>query len=104
MKRESNPARYREMSVPHENMEALDKDLEAFLSAVGELRVKYRLQDVVVLIKTSAISNGEEGAFMSSAHMGNAMELEPLLAQALGNAQRDREEMVARALAMPKKR
>lgn len=101
----SNPGRYREMCVPHEDAEAMSRAYQAFADAVSDARVKYRIADVYVIAKMHAyVGEGDdEGAAMLTSQFGNSSEALHLLAYAYGYEKRAREENLARLLAGKKK-
>jgi hypothetical protein len=93
----SDPAKYRKMSEPHASMEAINEDLCAFQVAVGALREKHKLRDVIVCLQASYLtSDGEEVDGGIHFGFGNAMNHEMLLAHTLGMVQADRQEMLAK--------
>lgn len=96
---EPNPKLYRELSEPHESVESLNTDLNAFFADFGELRKKYRLRDVVAIVNTSYLAkDGEEIEGGTHVGYGNSMNHEMMLAHCLGQVQSERQEAMARML------
>lgn len=99
MKSEHNPARYREMSIPHESPEKLAENVEGFNAAVEEARIKYRMRDVLIVAESSAIGeNGKEGEFISTSHFGDQMKAVALAAYLYGKLRTRFEEILSQEL------
>lgn len=93
----ANPGRYRDMSVPHPLMEALNDALKAFQEELSALRVKHKIRDVLVLLQSPYLSaDGEEIDAGVHFGFGDAMKHESQLAFTLGVVQGERQEMVAK--------
>lgn len=96
---EHNPKLYREMSEPHENMEALNAALGSFFDDVAELRKKHKLRDVVFIVNTSYVAkDGEEIDGGVHGSFGNSLNHESMLAHTLGLVQANRQESIAKML------
>ena len=94
-----DPARYRDMSVPHPSMEALNQALKEFQEELSALRVKHKLRDLLVIIQSPYLSvDGEEIDAAIHLGFGDAMKHEAQLAFTLGIVQAERQEMVAKFL------
>lgn len=79
-----DPANYRKMSEPLPEKET-SENLQKFMEAVEKLRNEFHMQDVHVIVKMSILrEDGTEGAGMSSAHFGHALEAGVMCAWSLG--------------------
>lgn len=95
----ADPARYRDMSVPHPSAEALDQALAEFREELSALRVKHKLRDVLVILQTPYLTtDGEEVDAGIHFGFGDAMKHESQLAFTLGLVQAERQEMVAKMM------
>jgi hypothetical protein len=95
----SDPARYRDMSVPHANMTALNVALEAFQEGVSALRVQHKMRDVLVIVQSPYLAkDGEEIDGGIHFGFGNAMKHESQLAFTLGMVQAERQEATAKMM------
>ena len=95
----SDPERYAKCSQPFADAAEARAAVDAFLADISMLREKHLISDVEVIIKDSTGKGEDTGAFMWSAHFGNSLEREAMLAYAYGSAQKDRETLIARLLA-----
>lgn len=97
--RKPNPDRYARLSVPHATQEAAQDDIDAFAAVVGELRERHKLTDVVIVIQTPVLTDGPDSparARFWMGHMGAESEVPFMLARALGCAEQQRQEALAR--------
>src|SRR4051794_20222631 len=68
-----NPGRYREASVPHEDIDKANEALSAFYDEVEALRTKHRIAQVQLTTQINyAGDNGEQSAY-SVYHIGDAL-------------------------------
>lgn len=88
---------YEKAAVPFADREAANKALDEFFAELYELRNKYRLANVSVVIRDS-ISG--EGAFLVNAHFGNQVELEGMAAYLYGQAVKERQATMSKLLGM----
>ena len=88
-------AMYAEMLKPHESAAKANEALEKFYDELYELRCKYKLADVAVIVQDSV---ADSGPFLWSAHCGNIDSQEVMAAWHLGQMQADRQDRVRRAL------
>lgn len=90
----NNPAKYREMCVPFESVDAANEALGAFQKELRELRQKHRIRDVTfamaVDIKSPEHQGGEFVARVTG-HIGNSSIHLELSAYALGEARAEAE-------------
>lgn len=94
------PDNYRALCEPFPNKSAAEQAVTEFWEALYELRNKHRLADVTAVIAFNVLSDeGEEGQMMISMHAGNELMQEPMLAKAFGNAQAQRQDRIATAMA-----
>lgn len=90
---------YRALSQPFESYEAANEAIEAFMTAVRDLREKHRLQNVHVIVSGLAVGPaGEEGRWMTSAHNGDELLAEAMVAWAFGRESVFRQERIAEAV------
>lgn len=87
MSSKSDPANYRKMSEPLASPEEANKALRSFFEAVELARKEHHIMDVHVIVKVNIARGESEGAAMSSAHFGNALEGAPMCAWGLGQEQ-----------------
>ncbi len=94
-----DPERYRKISEPFESVDAGNEAIQGFFKELGELRIKYKIPDLYIVLKATALtSDDEEGSFTTSMHYGNTLESEGMLAWALGRVQAERVERIAKWL------
>jgi len=87
-----NPKLYRELSEPYSSLEEANEKLGAFLEEVGEVRKKYKIPNLQIIVMGSALnSEGAESDFIAPCSYGDSLRAEMMLAYALGIAQSDRE-------------
>lgn len=74
-----------ELRKPHESKAALDEAITAFIKDAGELRQKYRLPDIVVIVQGTANTEEGVGDYFVTTTLGQHIETSVVLvAQALG--------------------
>lgn len=95
MRTKTDNEMYAEMLKPHESAEKANEALEAFYEELYQLRCKYKLADIAVIVQDSIV---ESGQFLWSAHCGNIDCQEVMAAWHLGQMQADRQDRVRRAL------
>lgn len=84
----SDPALYRELSVPFESSEEADEALKGFYESLEKIRKEYHMADVHVIVRINIThTDGSEGAAMSSAHWGDTLKATQLCAWGLGQEQ-----------------
>ncbi len=84
---------YRELSAPFPSLEALNEAITAFYAELGELRRKYRLLNVTVLVEANLIqSDGTEGSGAARCHFGNEAHQLAMIAQAYGRTKAEWDE------------
>ena len=87
-----NAERYRKAAEPHESPEAANEALAAFYEAVGELRVKHRMRDVLVICSVALVeADGTEACGMSTIGYGSQHVWESMAAYAYGRERSNRE-------------
>lgn len=84
---------YWDLCKPFESTEALEDAVRGFWEEFYELRNKYRLTDVHVTVRASVKDAGD---VMTTLHAGSEMYVEAMTAWALGRAQGDRQEIIAK--------
>lgn len=89
---------FREMSEPHESKESLSDAFDAFWNDVQASREKYRIQNIVVVIETSYITEGEEVSNLGVSTLGDRTQAESMCSYAFGKLKSEREELLARLL------
>jgi hypothetical protein len=95
-----NEARYRDLSKPFESAGAFSAAVDAFYQELGELRVKYKIPDVYLIIEARALNaEGEEGQYFTALHYGDSSKMENMTAWAFGQEQATRQALTARILA-----
>ena len=87
-------ANYVKMSQPFEDQGTAAQAINDFLDAVASARQAHRITDVVVIVRCAS----SDGVVISSAHFGNSLESEGMLAYALGKETERRREAIARML------
>lgn len=92
---EPNADRYREASKPHGSPEAADKAIRAFYDAIGELREKYHVKDLVLVYGIAVVeADGEEHNAMGVSGFGTQTLWEAMAAFAYGTYRKQREVMM----------
>jgi hypothetical protein len=97
---ESNPGLYLQLSQPKPSLDQLNADMDGFMKAVKEARVKFAIADLVIIAECLALGvDGQVGQFFTWANCG-AFERTPLmLARALGEVQQKTKTILAQAIA-----
>lgn len=96
----SDPGRYQVCSAPFADSDEADAAVRAFLDEVEAARVKHRIADVSYVIQDSMkTDSGEPGMFIITGHQGDSLKREAMLAYALGQCQKEREQLIAELLA-----
>ena len=91
-------ANYRKMSEPHESSEAANKALNDFQKELSELRKKYKIANILMIVNDSYLDGEGDASFMSVFEFGSQLEMEAMAAYGLGQAQARRAEMITRVL------
>lgn len=94
MPSKNDPANYRKMSEPFENIQQANQALKDFYEAVEKARKEFRMMDVHVIVKMNVLRGDVEGSAITSAHYGNTLESAPMCAWALGNEQAEFEALL----------
>lgn len=92
---EPDPNLYAELCSQRFTAEEVDTSLQAFWDEVYELRRKYKLRDVSIVVGGDVAG---QGPFMWSAHAGNEAEAETMAAWHLGMTQSRRQERIRETL------
>lgn len=95
---EHGPRLYRELSEPFPDEESLNQAFDEFHAAVGDLRVKLCLPDIVVLAAGNYRSGGEEHALLSVSAYGDSGRNEYMLVAGLRDVREGRDRIYAKAL------
>ena len=90
----NDPDTYAELSRPFATADEADEAIVGFAAEFRELRKKYRLANVLVVIKDTI---QDSGPFMVDAACGSALEAEAMAAWLLGRVQGDRQDLIRRA-------
>jgi len=99
-----NPGLYRKLSEPIENEIVFDRALGMFFDELGELREKWGLRDVHVIVEATVHvpneSGGDpdEGIVMSSMHFGDASRAEAMAAYSYGREVKVRQQTMSLVL------
>lgn len=72
------PDTYREMAEPFADVEGLNKALAGFSEEVRALRAKYRLADVLVVVKDAYVHDDGEIPMMARFNAGNSLNCLPM--------------------------
>ena len=92
-----DPNLYAELCSQQFTAEEVDKALQAFWDEVYELRKKYKLRDVSIIVGGNVAG---QGPFMWDAHAGNEAEAESMAAWHLGSTQARRQERIRETMEM----
>ena len=86
-----DPALYRRMSEPFASIEEANEHVIPFFQELAELRKKYRIKDVSVVVECNVLDpdGKEEGSSGASLHLGHALNKLHMLAREYG-AERER--------------
>lgn len=79
------------MSHPFKNTEELNQALEGFSNELYELRNKWNLSDVLVVIRDTIESQTEESAFYLVSHIGDSSKSRKMAAYAYGKLKKQDE-------------
>ena len=90
----NDPANYRKMSEPFEDIGKANQALQSFYEAVEQARKEFRMMDVHVIVKMNVLRGEVEGHAITSSHFGNTLESAPMCAWALGNEQAEFEALL----------
>lgn len=94
-----DPERYRKASEPHASPEAAVEALNAFVDEVAELRVKYRVTNLLLVYTAGMINvDGTEQHAMGSGGFGNQAAWEGMAAFAYGKEKTLREQRIRELL------
>lgn len=95
----SDPENYYKMSEPLENVEKANEAMEAFFEELSELRKKYKLRDVYVVVNGSVkYENGDAGEFMVTSNFGSVLNALAMTAYAYGVEKSEHEERISKLL------
>jgi hypothetical protein len=101
-----NPARYRELQKPYESPEFAEQQLTEFCEAVEELRTKFGVAQVLVVIEANVVyppkrddDEATEGSVSMVCHFGDNLHAERMAAFALGRLSAERQELIAEVAA-----
>ena len=94
------PDTYRAMSEPFEDAEALGEALTGFFKEMREVRAKYRIADVLYVVKDAYIHDGEEVPVMSRSNSGNTLNCLPMAAWLYAKENADHKETMREVLKM----
>ena len=101
---EENPSLFRELNQPHENIDTMRADAEAFLTGVSALRAKFNLANVYMIVETP-VMNGDEESVISFTHQwGDAWKALPMTAYAYGKEQSEQEALIQKVMNEGKRR
>ena len=82
---EPNMKRYRQAAEPHESNAAAEIAITAFYAELGELRVKHKIKDLLVVYGVNVLDeNGDEGCKMGTTAFGTQSLFESMAAMAYG--------------------
>lgn len=90
---------YDEASQPHESIDAANEALAKFREEFKALRVKYKLQEVGIVVQTNAVSDGIKVPLMTDMTFGDPFNAEALFAFGIGSARKDRQALIAKLMA-----
>lgn len=94
-----NPKLYRKLCEPYESPAAAGEALEKFWDEVYELRAKYKIPDMLIVMSFAVQEdNGEETDRMGMLYAGDNLKKEAIAAFAHGRATSEREQIIGRAL------
>jgi flagellar basal body L-ring protein FlgH len=96
----NDPENYRKMREPFENLEKANEAIENFYDELFEIRKKYNISDILIVIKDSCkYADGKIGTFMQCLQYGNSLNGKQLAAYAYGQMQANDREMINKLLA-----
>jgi hypothetical protein len=94
-----DPDRYLRCSEPFADTDEADKAVRAFLDEIEAARVHHRIADVTYVIQDSYRAEDSPAMFIITGHQGDSLKREAMLAYALGQCQKEREELIGKLLA-----
>ncbi len=84
-KEHSDPKNYYQLSIPFESQQEADKATDGFYKELGELRKKYNLREIMVVIMDSTkTQDGDVSEFMTIQNYGDSLHRLPMAAYAYG--------------------
>lgn len=89
---------YHAMAIPFESEEEANKAVASFFEELGELRKKYKIRDLLVIIYGSTKNGDSEGEFMNSMGFGNSLNQLPMAAFAYGKEKQEHSEIISKLL------
>jgi hypothetical protein len=89
-----NPKLFREMSEPHESVAAFGEHTQAFFYEVSQLREKYRITNVVMVVQAQYEENGEEHSALATRLIGDTGQAQALFAYGYGVARAENEAFI----------
>lgn len=96
---EPNPARYRKAAEPHASPEAASEAVEAFFDEVAELRVKYKIRDLLMVYGLCFTErDGSKTTSLGVSGFGNQTLWESMAAFAYGREKAARETRIRQLL------
>lgn len=96
----SDPENYLKMSKPFENSETATEALSKFYEEVSELRKKYVIRDMLIVIAGSVKQqDGEIGDFMATQTFGDQLHHHTLAAYAYGQTKAEHDQRIQKFLA-----
>ena len=95
----NNPDLYRELSAPFESIDEANKNFTEFQDQLYELRKKHRIADLLFVAQVPVkYDDGEQGTPIVVGMFGDETKMEAITAYALGYAQSQRQERIARIM------
>jgi len=94
-----DPENYLKMSEPFETPNIANKALQDFHEEVNVLRKKYKIPDLLIVIKGEVkYPDGQIGGFMNHSSYGMELNVEPMAAYAYGKASAEHRELINKFL------
>lgn len=93
---------YYKMSEPFESPDEINKAIAEFNIELGELRKKYKIADMLVVLMDSVKYATKTGQIMITLTYGNSLNVPIMAAYAHGQAQVDSREMINKLMANQK--
>ena len=90
------PETYKAMSVPHASRQEAEDAVNAFLDEVRAAREKYKIANVVVILETPCLKDGETVWVATMASNGDALMVPALLGYALESQAQTHEDRMNR--------
>ena len=95
----NDPSLYRKLCEPFPSVEAADEAVRNFIAELRELRIKYKIPDIAMVIRLTGMTDrGTEGEMYLLAHHGDTNLEENMLAWGFGFAQAERQRRTAEML------